>query len=330
MDLRTRNSDRHAQHRRPGAPIRVVVVDDHGGARAGVVRLLTGVEDIVVVGQAVDGHEVLQQSRTNHPDVVLMDVSMPVLDGIDATKMLQELSDPPAVVLFTALGDSSRLSEGLAAGAHGYVLKDDAPEVMVDAIRSAAVRRPAGPGRAVVADGHRLLVERAGRGDPDAWEVLYRGAYPKLLAYARHRLPPGEAADAVAETFLRAVDGAHRLGPGIASFDAWVFGIARHVITDAQRSALRRPPPTTSVEATQDGEPVDGLLGAEEAAALRRAFASLPASDRELLELRVIGDLSVEETAAIVGKRPGATRMAQARALGRLRALLEDGAPCAG
>ena len=169
------------------------------------------------------------------------------------------------------------------------------------------------------------LVARACRADRDAWEALYRRAYPRLLAYAMHRLDADGARDAVSETMARAVAniGRYRPVPGTGGFEGWLFGICRHVVLDAQRAAGRRgygPPP----EAVNHSDPVEGLVSAEEAEAVRKAFALLPDDDRELLELRVVAGLSAEQTAAVLGRRPGAVRMAQSRALTRLRRFLAE------
>jgi RNA polymerase sigma-70 factor (ECF subfamily) len=156
--------------------------------------------------------------------------------------------------------------------------------------------------------------------------VLFRLAYPRLVAYARRRLSDGEAAkEAVAETMARAVRGIDGFVWKGGGFDAWLFGILRHVVLDAQRA--RRPQALGDIEARPSLEagPLDQLLGAEEAGRVRAAFSRLGADDREVLELRVLAGLSSEEAAIVLGKRPGAVRMAQARALERLRRHLGDG-----
>jgi len=169
------------------------------------------------------------------------------------------------------------------------------------------------------------LVDRARRADRDPWEALYRHAYPRLLAYAMRRLDAEVARDAVSETMARAVAniGRYRPVPGTGGFEGWLFGICRHVVLDAQRAAGRRgyaPPPET----VSHVDPAEGLVSAEEAGAVRRAFALLSDDDRELLELRVVAGLSADEAAAVLGRRPGAVRMAQSRALNRLRHHLDE------
>lgn len=167
------------------------------------------------------------------------------------------------------------------------------------------------------------LVTRARQGDASAWEALYRRAYPGLLAYARRRLDAESARDAVSETMARAVSSIDRFAWNGVGFDAWLFGILRHVVIDAQRSLTERAIPE---DPTPDSPgPLDHVLGAEEAKAVRAAFRRLSEADQEVLELRVVGQLSADEVAAVLGKKPGAVRMAQARALERLRALMEEG-----
>jgi len=170
------------------------------------------------------------------------------------------------------------------------------------------------------------LVERAQRGDIAAWEEIYRRVYPPMLAYARRRLDAEAARDAVSEAMARAVARIDRFTWSGAGFDAWLFGILRHVVLDAQRAgSWWGPAPPANNEAESDAPgPLDQVLGAERATAVRAAFHRLGAFDREVLELRVVAGLSSEEVAAVVGKKPGAVRMAQARALDRLRALLGE------
>jgi RNA polymerase sigma-70 factor (ECF subfamily) len=178
-----------------------------------------------------------------------------------------------------------------------------------------------------VTDQHRLveLVDRAGRSDPEAWEALYRRVYPGLLAFAMRRLDADRAREAVAETMARAVAGIGRFRwrPG-SSFDAWCYGILRHVIVDMHRAGGRESTRRTEVEPSRAG-PLDHVLQGEEAAAIRAAFERLGDEDREVLELRVVSGLSAEEVGTAMGKRAGAVRMAQSRALERLRRELERG-----
>lgn len=168
------------------------------------------------------------------------------------------------------------------------------------------------------------LVARAKLGERAAWEALYRRAYPRLLAYAGRRLDADAARDAVGEAMARAVariDGFTWEGGG---FEAWLFGILRRVVVDAQRAARRAPAAENDQAPSHEPGALEALVGAEEANAVRAAFGRLSAFDQEVLELRVVAGLSSDDVAAVVGKRPGAVRMAQARALERLRQLLEE------
>lgn len=171
------------------------------------------------------------------------------------------------------------------------------------------------------------LVTAARAGDEDAWEVLYRRAYPRLRAYLARRIGTGEAEDAVHETMTRAVAGLDRYQVGPAGFDGWLFGIARHVSADHHRRLTRakRQPVAMAPDPQAPGDPHEGLLVSEEHQQVRRAFAALSTGDRELLELRVVAGLSAEQTAGVLGRRAGAIRTAQSRALARLRELMEQG-----
>jgi DNA-binding NarL/FixJ family response regulator len=119
--------------------IRVLLCDDHVVVREGLARLLENAEGIEVVAVASDGEEGLEQARAARPDVVLMDLSMPRLDGVGATRaILAELPETYIVVL-TSFADRERVLEAIDAGAAGYVLKDSDGAEVVRAIRSAAV-----------------------------------------------------------------------------------------------------------------------------------------------------------------------------------------------
>jgi RNA polymerase sigma-70 factor (ECF subfamily) len=172
------------------------------------------------------------------------------------------------------------------------------------------------------------LVERARLGDEDGWEVLFRRSYPRWLAYAARRLPtPEQAGDAVGEAVTRAVASIDRLRNDGGGFDAWMYGILRHVVIDTHRVSFREGPGVVPDVVDRSPAPEDRALDREDAEETRAAFERLNPADQELLELRVIAGLSAEEVAEVLGRRPGAVRMAQSRALGRLRALLDEQAP---
>jgi len=122
----------------PGLSIRVLLCDDHAVVREGLARLLERADDIEVVGTAVDGAEGVSAALALRPDVVLMDLAMPILDGVSATRRIAAEAPGVNVVVLTSFGDNTRIHDALDAGARGYLLKDaDASEV-VRAIRAAA------------------------------------------------------------------------------------------------------------------------------------------------------------------------------------------------
>jgi DNA-binding NarL/FixJ family response regulator len=118
--------------------IHVVVVDDHRLVRAGLITLLDAAPDIEVVGDAADGAQGVEVARDTRPDVVLMDLSMPVLDGVGATRKILAEQPETKVVALTSFSDRQRVADVIAAGATGYLLKDCAPEELLSAVRSAA------------------------------------------------------------------------------------------------------------------------------------------------------------------------------------------------
>jgi DNA-binding NarL/FixJ family response regulator len=118
--------------------IRVLVVDDHAMVRAGLASVLRGSGDIEVVAEAADGQAAVAEAIGTAPDVVLMDLSMPVLDGVGATRAVLEAVPATRVVVLTSFSDRDRVQRALEAGAVGYQLKDAEPEVLLAAVRAAA------------------------------------------------------------------------------------------------------------------------------------------------------------------------------------------------
>jgi RNA polymerase sigma-70 factor (ECF subfamily) len=168
-------------------------------------------------------------------------------------------------------------------------------------------------------------VEQARNGDAEAWRSLYERAYPLLMAYAERRLgDQHEARDVVSETMARAIAGLDRFHWAGGGFDAWLYRICRNLIFDGRRKRGRLSAQSVPEAASDTASALDGLLADEEAAAVRVAFERLDPAERELLELRVIEGLSAEETAHVLGKRAGAVRQAQSRALARLRVFLAE------
>jgi DNA-binding NarL/FixJ family response regulator len=120
------------------AVIRVLIADDHPLMRKGLADILNGVEGIEVVGAAEDGAAAVALAYAVKPDIVLMDISMPGMDGIEATEKLVEMDSHVRVVMLTSYSEREKITEALAAGAVSYLTKDAPPEAVIRAIRSAA------------------------------------------------------------------------------------------------------------------------------------------------------------------------------------------------
>ncbi|WP_086825403.1 response regulator transcription factor [Streptomyces sp. NRRL B-24572] len=119
-------------------PVRVVVVDDHTVMRAGVVALLAPVPDITVVGEAADGREALGLVERLTPDVALVDLRMPVMDGVEATAAIAAGPAPTRVLVLTTYDTDVEIERAVEAGAVGYLLKDTTADQLAEAVRSAA------------------------------------------------------------------------------------------------------------------------------------------------------------------------------------------------
>jgi DNA-binding NarL/FixJ family response regulator len=117
---------------------RVLLVDDHSLIRAGLATLIDSTGDLHVVGQAADGEQGVAAALECTPDVILMDLSMPVLDGVEATRRVLAALPDTKVVVLTSFSDRAQVDRALQAGAIGYVLKDCDPQDLVAAVRSAA------------------------------------------------------------------------------------------------------------------------------------------------------------------------------------------------
>jgi DNA-binding NarL/FixJ family response regulator len=118
--------------------IRVLIADDHPLMRKGLADILDGVEGIEVVGSAEDGAAAVALAYAVKPDIVLMDISMPGMDGIEATEKLVEMESDARVVVLTSYSEREKITQALAAGAVSYLTKDAPPEAVIRAIRSAA------------------------------------------------------------------------------------------------------------------------------------------------------------------------------------------------
>jgi DNA-binding NarL/FixJ family response regulator len=118
--------------------LRLLVVDDHPVVRMGLVAMLSEHEEFEVVGEAADGAEAVVLAARLRPDVVLMDLRMPVMDGADATARMRAAENAPAVLVLTTYDTDADIVRAVEAGANGYLLKDAPRETLADAIRRAA------------------------------------------------------------------------------------------------------------------------------------------------------------------------------------------------
>ncbi len=117
--------------------IRVLIADDHAMVRAGLAQMLSSYDDLEVVGEAANGEEAVQMVGMLSPDVVLMDMSMPIMDGLEALKLVKQRYSSTHVVILSTFQEPRQVSEALGAGASGYLVKDVEPEVLVAGIRAA-------------------------------------------------------------------------------------------------------------------------------------------------------------------------------------------------
>ena len=160
--------------------LRVLIVDDQQLVRSGFRMMLSVEADLEVVGEADNGSTALVQARALHPDVVLMDVQMPVMDGIEATRALVA-EDLGRVLILTTFDRDDYVFDGLQAGASGFLLKNAEPEQLVDAVRAV------GHGHALLApEVTRRVIARmtagpGGRSGPDAGAAPVRAAGPRTV-----------------------------------------------------------------------------------------------------------------------------------------------------
>jgi DNA-binding NarL/FixJ family response regulator len=118
--------------------IRVALVDDQAIVRAGLARILSPEDGFVVVAECTDGRQAVEELPSLHPDVVLMDIRMPVVDGIAATAQLRADAEPLLVLVLTTFGEDEVLWGAIEAGASGFVLKDSSAEDLIAAVRAVA------------------------------------------------------------------------------------------------------------------------------------------------------------------------------------------------
>jgi DNA-binding NarL/FixJ family response regulator len=158
--------------------IRVVIADDQGMVRSGFSVLLNAQPDIEVIAEAVNGQEAIEHAAGLHPDVILMDVRMPVLDGLQATRAITAMPGAPKVLVLTTFDLDDYVYDALRAGASGFLLKDAPAQELVHAVRVVAARE------ALLAPTvtRRLITEFAGRSSaPPRIPLALEGLTPREL-----------------------------------------------------------------------------------------------------------------------------------------------------
>jgi DNA-binding NarL/FixJ family response regulator len=117
-------------------PIRILVVDDHPVVRAGIQSLVTGHADVTVVAQAANGREAIQQFRAHHPDITLMDIQMPEMNGLDALIAIRNESPEARIIMLTTYTGDAQVMRAIKSGAQGYLLKNALHRELLDTIRA--------------------------------------------------------------------------------------------------------------------------------------------------------------------------------------------------
>jgi two-component system, NarL family, response regulator NreC len=152
--------------------IKILIADDHGIVRTGLKLLLERVPDMEVAGEAADGREAVRLAKELQPNIVIMDIGMPLLNGLDAAAQILRENENTGVIILSMYTDESYIVRALDAGARGYLLKDNADEDIERAIRSVAIGRPFfSPliAQALLEDYVRLMRERRTQ---DSYELL--------------------------------------------------------------------------------------------------------------------------------------------------------------
>ncbi len=136
--------------------IRIMIVDDHELFRQGVKAILDRQPDMRTVGEADNGELAIQQYATLHPDVTIMDINMPVCDGLVATRKIRELNTAARILMLTVSDAEDALFEAVKAGASGYILKNSSPDTVIESVRRVAAGEPVIPGNLAVKIIHEL------------------------------------------------------------------------------------------------------------------------------------------------------------------------------
>jgi DNA-binding NarL/FixJ family response regulator len=180
-----------------GGPIRVLLVDDDALVRAGLTMILSASSDVLVVAEAADGAEVPAAVERHRPDVVLMDIRMPRIDGLAATERLRRQAGSPEVIVLTTFDADEHVLRALKAGASGFLLKDTRPTQILDAVRRVACGEPilsptvtrqliahvTGPEQGAVRSAARARLDRLGEQEREVALAVGRGRSNAEIAH---------------------------------------------------------------------------------------------------------------------------------------------------
>lgn len=172
--------------------IRVLVVDDHEVVRAGVCRLLEGEHDIDVVGETGSGHDAVRLSRELTPDVIVLDYSLPDLDGLEVTRQIAELDSPPRILILTMHANEEYATRVIRAGAVGFLAKVSPPAELITAVRKVAAK-----GVYVSPQIMEKMVSRMGQPTADNPESLLSNRELQVLIRLARGLTTKEVAEAL-------------------------------------------------------------------------------------------------------------------------------------
>ncbi|WP_368040501.1 response regulator [Roseicella sp. DB1501] len=204
----------------------ILILDDHGVVRRGLRAMLETRADWTVVGEAADGRAGIELARDLQPDVVIIDIAMPKMNGLDATRHLRQVSPKSAVLIFTMVDSEELIREVFSAGARGYLLKSDADRLIMAAVEALAAGKPfLNPSASV----HIL-------------DEYLRGAGTKLAEQEPLTLREREVAQAICEG-LANKEIAHRLGISFKTVESHRASLMRkihaHSVLDVVRFAER-------------------------------------------------------------------------------------------
>jgi DNA-binding NarL/FixJ family response regulator len=156
----------HMSEKASGSSIRVMVVDDHELFRQGVSSILSRIDDVEVVAEAENGRVAVQKAKEYRPDVVLMDINMPVCDGLRATRQIKAEHPDIRILILTVTDTEEMLFEAIKSGASGYVLKNATPALLIDSVKRVSAGEPVIPGNLAM----RIITEFSrpaeGKGTP--------------------------------------------------------------------------------------------------------------------------------------------------------------------